>query len=312
MLMNALKCRLIASKWPLLTTCTTIALALLTGLGLALRNAVSQEGAKSGREVSAAPGPLFQHPTKRPSFEEVEKVAGSLRVPENFSTDLAEMAKASSGMLEKSVAEFRPLVWVLGYQGSSRSSESSESVRALEALLKVDYHERKLPPEAERTLMDAILALGFAAARNENASELVRSGTEPEFWKKVRKWRSDRSDAAKTDRGDFSNDVFVRYSIQAVGISGRADSRSFLEGLRSKKSARYLHLFAGDIVQAEFYAYLRNDRKGPNDSSSRLWKYVLSPDEENTEFAKWVAREGHEQVVWANRTMRGPLPTGRE
>jgi hypothetical protein len=183
--------------------------------------------------------------------------------------------------------KFKDSVWRMAY------AQNDRAVSSLKGLLVADYGGKKLSIDSELVLHDVVLALSFSAREHDEAYLFLLARTDPETWMESKSWKS--------ELGDYSADALTSVAIQGLGISGRQDAGMNLKAL-SQKSPKYLHRFAGDIVQAHFYRHVR-DTSGENG----LWSQLLSQDRE--QFREWIkSPEGKELSEWANTVMRGPEP----
>lgn len=215
--------------------------------------------------------------TMPPSFAEITSLKG---------VRFAEFQKVL-GATDK-LAQKRGIIWAMSM------NESRQAGSEMRRLIINDYRGRTLNKAEEQTLLDCVRLLGFSAHHEDDAFEFLSKHVEPGAWAKTRTWKS--------NRGDYANDLLTSFSIQAIGISDRTGTGELLKTLQNR-SNNYLHRFAGDIVQANFYRYIREQH-----GERGLQKYLAEPDEGKLEFDKWKKTNGREYYDWANDKMRGPLP----
>lgn len=185
----------------------------------------------------------------------------------------------------------RTMIWTLAFQDSRKAADIFQD------RLSQGYSSLKRMPlskEKENVLMDSVLALGFLAENDKDSFHFLLSRTDTATWMRAVDWQSPRK--------DYSFQMFVGVSIQALGISGQNEVTGALEGLKHK-SPQYLHAFAGDIVQAEFYRYLRKKR-----GTDGLWRYVMRENGTKQLFIDWSENQGKEIADWANSATRGSQP----
>lgn len=214
---------------------------------------------------------------KRPTFRQLQAIGDSVG---------GELIRAIQG--KGSLARKRGAVWAMAYQKEPRAGQ------VLRELLTRDYDGRELSQAEEQALLDAVRVLGFVADQDRESHVFLAERVDPATWSKTKRWRS--------PRGDAVIDLLTGFAIQAMGTSGREEAGPRLAELRNRK-ANYLHRFAGDITQAEFYRYLRN-----RDGEEGLLKYMTDGDHTKAEFRRWAENEGRDWFRWANEVMRGPRP----
>lgn len=252
--------------------------ALLVALFAQATSAPAVGDATAAREAALLRlRPALERFELRPPSDAVALVrGGDMELAVSLCADVSDLASR------------RALVWALGAHGSE------DAVHALHGMLTNDYRGRYLERADEDALFDAVLNLGFLADDVPEAFELAKSGVNPGHWKSLKTWTS--------ERGAFSRDLLVSYSIQSLGISGRADAPALLKQLRNR-DANYLHRFAGDITQAMFYFHLRSEF-----GEEYLRHYMLNPDCKYA-FRAWIETPlGKYWLEWANECMRGPRP----
>ena len=215
---------------------------------------------------------------ERPRYDQLQSVA-----------NVQTAALVQRLQRQESLAGKRPLVWALAVKAEPAGAAS------LRELLTRNYAKRQLSQADEQTLLDSVRVLGFFARRDERTAVFLSERTDPAVWAKTVTWQS--------TRGDYIHDLLTSYAIQALGIGNRADAERTVEALRGR-SAKYLHKFAGDIVQADFYRYVGAPRGG----QAGLLEYLTTDDDEKNVFTQWRQNEGKQAFDWANTRMRGPAP----
>lgn len=270
-----------------------IVLVLAAGAGVALylQRSEGDDGEKAGGDVAAGEktnadpaavlqrlAPLLAQGDKRPSPKLLETVQAE-DIPA-----LVEEIGRDADLVRK-----RSLVWTLGFKGGEAATAP------LTELLEKDYEEQALPRGTEDVLFEAIQAIGLAAATDPKAYKFAVKATDPEFWGKQRSWNS--------ARGDHGIHMLVSYSLHAVGLSGRPESRADIEKFK-KRSPYYVHRWGGDIAEAAFYGWLRRTK-----GEAVLKDYVLTPRENNVMWDEYGdSAEGKKWIAWANRITSGPRP----
>ena len=200
-------------------------------------------------------------------------------------------ADASMGILEEfdQSSDSHNLVWELASKGGA------DNFDRLRRLI-LEQEPRQLSAKQEDLVMTAVRAAGLIGATDDAAYNFSLQGCDPAFWKSNRKWTS--------ERGDYSDDMLVSFSIQAVGLAGRDTTLDDITQLKTKRSKNYLHRFAGAITQAAFYEHMRRTKGG-----GALTKHMLGDDDDGAAFAAWInTEEGKKWIEWANDSMRGPRP----
>ena len=241
--------------------------------------------------------PLLQQGGKRPPVELLETVRA-----EDIPTLVKEIGR------DGDLVRKRSLVWTLGFKGGEAATGP------LTALLENDYAKEALPRGTEDVLFEAIQAIGLAAAHDPKAYRFAVNATDPAFWEKQRSWSS--------ARGDHGIHMLVSYSLHAVGMSGRPESKADIAGFQ-KRGPYYVHRWGGDITEAAFYRWLRKTK-----GEAILKEYVLTPPEHcractsreattptngascgHLMWTVWQdSAEGKKWIAWANEKTRGPRP----
>ena len=254
------------------------------------KSAIAQaQGGQDKRDVPSRLVPLLRTFSTRPPWTALSKVDKTDR------GQLKDLYKQAPDLSRK-----RGLTWALSLVGDE------ETVSLFKEVLQKDYKEKWLSHHEENVLVDTVLAMGLLAAKHDSARSFIQAGTDPSYWKTRKTWSS--------KRGEYSIDLLVSFSIQAIGISGRSAGRDQEAGQQNddvpelldrfkSKDANYLHRFAGDIVQAAFYHDIRMRR-----GDEFLRKYLLSKNDMAL-WRAWIRTPGGKQWFdWANDRMRGPRP----
>ncbi len=181
----------------------------------------------------------------------------------------------------------RPLTWALGYVGDERA------VEALKETLSRDRAKKEVSLEEEAALLETVLALGFLASHNDDAYRFVRQGVDLDRWQGLRTWASPRR--------DFSSNMLVYYSLQAIGISGRPEAREELLKLKERPPG-YLYDFGSSIAQAAFHLDVIDEH-----GMDYFRAHYFTPGDRSL-YKTWASGRGREWVAWANATRRGKRP----
>ena len=214
----------------------------------------------------------------RPSYEQLQAIG-------NFRTE--ELIRVLES--DKRLDAKQGAVWAMAYQKDARGGP------VLRELLTHDYGGQALSQDEEKTLVNVVLVIGFLAGRDQESFNFLAERVDPASWLKTKTWSS--------VSGDYATDLLTSFTIQALGISGREEAQELLSEL-NQGSPNYLHRFAGDTTQAQFYLHLR-ERYG----EEGLLKYMTDSDDTKAEFNRWIENEGRRAFDWANDKMKGPLPS---
>ncbi len=214
--------------------------------------------------------------SSRPKYDQVA----------NFSQDLVPnlINKLTNS---DSISNLRSSIWTVGYIDANQASI------LIKKLLANNYDQKLLSFKDEIVLQESILILGILSRNDNDLLNFILDGTQINQWSERKSWQS--------ELGSYSEDIFVGYSIQALGLNGQKISMQKIEELK-ENSESYLHKFAGDITQAEFYKYLYE-----NYGKEELWRYLLTEDK--SLFFSWIETDaGQSSFDWANQKMSGPVP----
>ena len=185
------------------------------------------------------------------------------------------------------ISEKRPLVWGAAF------APGVESTLAIINLID-DVGAQEISQAQDLTAVtDALLVLGLSAQTEQQAFDYLVLHSRPEAW---------FDQIGEEACSDNEIESLASFSIHGIGAANHPESASVLDDLR-KRSPAYAHRYAGDIVQAYFYLYLRESYPQEN-----LLDYLIGEEEEYELFLHWSENEGAELVKWANESMRGPRP----
>jgi hypothetical protein len=149
----------------------------------------------------------------------------------------------------------RAITTALGFVGDERA------VCALTNMLTQDYQQKRLTAGAmdggsdeEAVMYGTIRALGILGKKYSAAYSFVLRAAEEGFWRGIKSWTS--------SRGEGSIVNLVSVSIQALGLSGRAEVPSILEAYKltpnrlvvpADRDSPIKHSLHGSITDAAFY-----------------------------------------------------------
>jgi hypothetical protein len=148
----------------------------------------------------------------------------------------------------------------------------------------------------EYVMIFTVFGFGFLGRQNDQAYELIKSGTNPDFWKQNIKWTT-------SDTGD-SLGVLTAMCIHALGITERPDVPQILEDLKKSPLINtadpdiMARTFDGDLLQAAFYRSLVKER-GMDGFKKWLFRPPSDIFDEDGSWGKWCSSpDGQQWVKW--------------
>ena len=204
---------------------------------------------------------------------------------------LLEAYRRTSKLTERS-----GLVWVLAHVGSE------ETAKAFIFTLTQEFKGAKLVADeggtrgSEAGVMQTIVdCMGLLATRSDTAWEYVKQGTEPSYWQQSVSWTS--------STGGEIYGLLAASAIQSVGMANRPDVRQTIDNLKARPPldvgvpVSMRRVFDGDVMQAAFYADLREE-KGDASFYRRLVDAPRDQFDASGDFGRWVAGKGREWDTW--------------
>lgn len=188
------------------------------------------------------------------------------------------------------------LIWGLAFVGGDAS------VATLRHTLTDEFAGKRLTGGGKEysnqasMIQNMILAIGFLAARNDKAFELLKEGTDPWFWQKNVRWES--------RYGSDSFGIMAGRCIQALGISGRKEVPEILDTLSKERlinepdPAPFKRTLSGSVVDAAFYFAVIRD-EGRNSLYAELFDNHSDLLDEHGRRQQWRATaEGKRWSEW--------------
>jgi hypothetical protein len=188
------------------------------------------------------------------------------------------------------------LVWVLAKVGGN------ETAKAFIFTLTEEFKGAKLVGDeggslgSEEAVMQTIAGcLGLLATRSDVAWDYLKGATEPTFWQRIVGWNS------STGREIIG--LMTASAIQSVGMANRDGVREILQKLKERTPSdiagpRFARrVFDGDIVQAAFYADLRQE-KGDDDFYRWLLDMPRDQFDADGAYGRWTAVKGADWRAW--------------
>jgi hypothetical protein len=158
-----------------------------------------------------------------------------------------------------------------------------------------DYQRREVTMSESMQLGYLIVLLGQVAPRSERAFDILRQGTDPEFWRTRITWR--------TPIPDDSSQILVKACIRGLAYIDRDEAWAHVLNLASNAPAVYLRTFAPTFLEAAHAHYgLVSGRSAPNRGQRGFTEYL-------EDYTRWKATPtGRQWDAWYVRHTQ-PAPS---